>query len=1472
MRNGCSFPGAAFSGYQSRVARAHPSGGPRDIFPLPVPPEVRRQRTLSRRPAQRIARSIQISGKVREAIQGLNWLAGKPCLENSESFHFSRPDPIQQEVIGRATFLSELAGSLGSLPQVPSPEAALKALLQGRSEYGSVLPTTLAACSLERISLPESLHSSPQALDLLEEEARRYLQCPEQMLRNNDELIDSQFQPYWDPLLRGDNRLYRRFIQKLHKTGYLVYTQRPKCRIGVFFVKKSDGKKIRMIIDARGANMMFKEPPGVQLLTSDGFSRVEVVVPPHLLPGTEDHFNFLQDHKVHIGLSDVKDCFHRLRQPKWLSEYFCMDPIPASWVGLGGTCLDGVELSEDSLIYPSPGSLCMGFTWSLYFAQRINESLMGSVRTLGSSRLSSDRGEAMQFDLREKRHSGTHHYVYVDNLGILSSDVHTVEEGMTEVQGVFEGKGLELHPGEVHTAVRALGCDLRGDLKASRITPERYHKLRQAIEGVLRRKKVSGRILEVIVGHATFAGLTNRILLSIFNTVYKYIHTHYEYPSTLWRTVREELWVFRSLMIYLHSDWTRPWNTYVTASDASLTGFGIVSSVWSVDEVSEVGRCQERCRFKRLGSHSARDSALANAGFIRDKATLEWRAGFMEADEYLAQHGWVLNSGFSEVPAYLLHKDRWTPRLWGKWSYQAGILELEARALVKSLRRIAMSVFGHDVRQLCLTDNMSVCLAFDRSRARNYPLLRQIRIFGAYCLARNIVCTIRWVPSELNNADEPSRIDDDEPSKSLTHAIPVFDRRKAGALSTGPLAKIEEGDISGQAPSKAKGRAFEGGFRQGPFVEEAVFGPVFDDPKTDLQLQPLGCFTFASGCNPSKKEQGDQLFGFNEFDGEWPKEEKEGEGFSPKENAEVSAGSRSCYDGLGPHPFGRPGSQGSHFETVSDGTGFVQEVCPSPWGNHGVWYRSGGGCPFGGISQPDVFRWSSELQRRPSSGRPVTPPPGLWKAWRSQAPKDVAGAQRVQKVDTGQEPIRLPFSSVGCLCCGDEEIRETSYEHLPPSVGVNLCPTIGAAESEGVFFGASRPQHQSGMEPPSIPRRTSRKDKDRRVRYQSSNRLTVPHGMDREVPGVPEGGTSGAASLGLRLRGVPQHLQADQQNAEHRCHSLSNPPQRAIYRPSSQVPISAGGAKKRSVESPEECHAIREECQASRYLGKSIQPSERLRQTVRGKPWGNLAGPRGHTKVLRKRQLSNRYVLDLFAGKAGVSQACTALGFRAKFWDLRYGPDHDLTKRSTQHRIRREIKKGRILACMMAPVCTSFSVARDRTKVIRNRSSPWGIQKSLLTQKEQQSIHTGNQVFLACLRIIRWLDEYNIPYILENPATSKAWYLPPVARHLQLPHVHFVTCHFCQYGTIWKKPTSFLTGNVDSLDLHRITKVCRGPKGICSRTSRPHFQLTGSRNDGTPWTKVAEPYPANLCKALAHVLTAPFHTLSSSKLFESHLK
>ena len=181
----------------------------------------------------------------------------------------------------------------------------------------------------------------------------------------------------------------------------------------------------------------------------------------------------------------------------------------------------------------------MGFSWSLYFCQQINEYQCSLTRSLKESTLVQDKGEPVVFRSEQvRRHGepGSRHYVYVDNLGVLSSHAAFVKTALQELDDHFGSCGLLLHPAEVSGGeTRALGIVLDGQALCSKIMPERFHKVRQAIRGMIHRRRVTGQMLEVVVGHATFCSLNNRLALAVFHTCYKFIrtHTHYFEPTEI---------------------------------------------------------------------------------------------------------------------------------------------------------------------------------------------------------------------------------------------------------------------------------------------------------------------------------------------------------------------------------------------------------------------------------------------------------------------------------------------------------------------------------------------------------------------------------------------------------------------------------------------------------------------------------------------------------------------------------------------------------------------------------------------------------------------------------------------------------------------------------------------------------------------------------------------------------------------------
>ena len=74
---------------------------------------------------------------------------------------------------------------------------------------------------------------------------------------------------------------------------------------------------------------------------------------------------------------------------------------------------------------------------------------------------------------------------------------------------------------------------------------------------------------------------------------------------------------------------------------------------------------------------------------------------------------------------------------------------------------------------------------------------------------------------------------------------------------------------------------------------------------------------------------------------------------------------------------------------------------------------------------------------------------------------------------------------------------------------------------------------------------------------------------------------------------------------------------------------------------------------------------------------------------------------------------------------------------------------------------------------------------------------------------------------------------------------------FCMWGRPHRKATFFLGSGID-LSAAFEGKLCKGaPRGLCARTGRPHHILAGTNSKGQFLTKLAEPYPINMCNAIA---------------------
>ena len=198
-----------------------------------------------------------------------------------------------------------------------------------------------------------------------------------------------------------------------------------------------------------------------------------------------------------------------------------------------------------------------------------------------------------------------------------------------------------------------------------------------------------------------------------------------------------------------------------------------------------------------------------------------------------------------------------------------------------------------------------------------------------------------------------------------------------------------------------------------------------------------------------------------------------------------------------------------------------------------------------------------------------------------------------------------------------------------------------------------------------------------------------------------------------------------------------------------------------------------------------------------------------------------------------------------------------MTDPKVLRKLERDALKGRIVAAMLATPCTSWSVARNRTNVIRSRGEPWGVQfpKKPLSVKDAESLRLGNKTMRSTLKLLRLFTKLKIPWALENPFSSNMWWVPALRKYCESGVARLAFVDQCAWGRPWRKRTNILIHGCDPVDIDALERnQCTGYR-CCSFSGKAHVQLTGSSpEDGKPMTLHAQEFPAGLSRSLARML------------------
>ena len=222
----------------------------------------------------------------------------------------------------------------------------------------------------------------------------------------------------------------------------------------------------------------------------------------------------------------------------------------------------------------------------------------------------------------------------------------------------------------------------------------------------------------------------HRQSLSIFNAVYAFCRTTSpEQPRRLWPSVRQELSDAVALLPLFRSDLSRPVATQLFQTDACDTGAAVVYT----DTVNHLALRQECARPRRAMRSAEEPIAAWNAAA---DLGAEFETSVDPTDWHVAVR--------CTYPA--------TSRV-----RHAHINEKEAGALVLAIRWAARSRRTRRCRLVVQSDSAAAVCAMRKGRSSQLGMRRHCRRLAALTLAHGITAEFRWVATDRNMADRPSR-------------------------------------------------------------------------------------------------------------------------------------------------------------------------------------------------------------------------------------------------------------------------------------------------------------------------------------------------------------------------------------------------------------------------------------------------------------------------------------------------------------------------------------------------------------------------------------------------------------------------------------------------------------------------------------------------------------------------------------------
>lgn len=232
---------------------------------------------------------------------------------------------------------------------------------------------------------------------------------------------------------------------------------------------------------------------------------------------------------------------------------------------------------------------------------------------------------------------------------------------------------------------------------------------------LIARGSCSGLELGKLVGRWTWSMLARRPSLSVFSAVYRQVLVSGPVVFSIWPSVRRELLLIVDIAPLLVSFISQRWCNTVMVTDASSLGHGV---------------CTHR----------------VNNGDIDGLITTGWNRLDRMSPPSPRCHDWISRS-------------RWRTIISRRWyRLDEHINCYEIRAVAAALKwHINHSHDTIGYRLLILSDSQVAIGSIMKGRSSSFRLLVPLRGIAALCLATGTHLDLRYVPTDINPADAPSR-------------------------------------------------------------------------------------------------------------------------------------------------------------------------------------------------------------------------------------------------------------------------------------------------------------------------------------------------------------------------------------------------------------------------------------------------------------------------------------------------------------------------------------------------------------------------------------------------------------------------------------------------------------------------------------------------------------------------------------------